>query len=247
MIDRLFPHPYQAGTEGGRPTPNGEVQIVSAPEAGILASIDAPGLVEAARRADAVVEVVPTVGDFVTRDSPLFRVYANDGSVSSWNGELDHLAGWVSLRIERTMDGDVAFGFRQLVDIAERALSPSVNDPTIAVHAIDHMHDLLRTLSTRSLLVDVVEDEEGRGRLVVSRPTWDDYLSLAADEVRHYGVSSVQVMRRLRAMLEDLRSVAPPERQDPIRRQLELLDRSIERHWDPEEQPIARQADQQGH
>jgi uncharacterized membrane protein len=205
---------------------------------------------EAARRVGALVELVPAIGDFVPRGAPLLLVHGGtDISRASTDGRPPpDLARFVTLGTERTPEDDVAFGFRQLVDVAERALSPGTNDPTIAVHAVNHMHDLLRTLVTRDLPNGVYADADGSARLIVPRPTWGEYVSLATDEVRHYGAESIQVTRRLRAMLEDLVEVAPDARQAPLRRQLALLDASIERHYpDDEERSIARQPDPQGH
>ena len=82
------------------------------------------------------------------------------------------------------MTQDAAFGFRQLVDIGERALSPGTNDPTTAVQALDELHDLLRRLAVRSFPSPVRLDEDGLLLLVLPRPSWADYVALAPDEIR---------------------------------------------------------------
>ena len=91
-----------------------------------------------------------------------------------------------------------------MVDIAIRALSPAVNDPTTAVQVLDHLEDVLREIGTTHL----VSNEERTGPrhhgVVVPVRRWDDYLTLGVTEIREYGGNSVQVMRRLRAMLEHL-------------------------------------------
>jgi uncharacterized membrane protein len=250
MIDRIYRDEAVAPTEQPALPRRREAGVVSAADSGVVASVDVAGLMEAARRVGALVELVPAIGDFVPRGAPLLLVHGGtDISRASTDGRPPpDLARFVTLGTERTPEDDVAFGFRQLVDVAERALSPGTNDPTIAVHAVNHMHDLLRTLVTRDLPNGVYADADGSARLIVPRPTWGEYVSLATDEVRHYGAESIQVTRRLRAMLEDLVEVAPDARQAPLRRQLALLDASIERHYpDDEERSIARQPDPQGH
>jgi uncharacterized membrane protein len=117
----------------------------------------------------------------------------------------------------------VAFGFRELVDIAERALSPAVNDPTTAAQAIDVMHDLLRRLATRATPTGRHLDPEGRLRLIVPVYSFRAMLALALDEIEHYGASDVQVPRRLRAMLIDLADVALPAYRSVLNQRLNSL------------------------
>jgi uncharacterized membrane protein len=103
------------------------------------------------------------------------------------------------------------------VDIAIRALSPAVNDPTTAVQALDQITDLLRRLGSRQLRIGRIKDEHDILRLTFATPTWEDYLSLTFDEIRIYGATSLQVMRRLRTALYDLASEIPLERQAAVR------------------------------
>jgi uncharacterized membrane protein len=111
--------------------------------------------------------------------------------------------------------------------MAIKALSPAVNDPTTAVQAIDQIEDLLRQLGARHLEVGQVQDETGALRVMFPTPTWEDFLSLAFDEIRFYGATSLQVMRRLRTALYDLASVVVPERQQAIRHYLAHLDLTV--------------------
>jgi uncharacterized membrane protein len=149
--------------------------------------------------------------------------------------------------IERTMAQDPAFGFRQLVDIAERALSPAINDPTTAVQAIDRIHDLLRRVARRPAATGVHADADGVPRLVVPVPSWNDLLHLGCDEIRQYGAGSLQVCRRLHAMFEDLLTVTDPGRAEAVRAQVALLDRAVARAFvDPEDRAAAGCPDRQG-
>ncbi len=98
----------------------------------------------------------------------------------------------------------MTFGFRRLVDIAERALSPGVNDPTTAVQAIDELHDILRRMIGEGSVVGVHLDDEGVPRVLTQEWTFGQYLDLAVDEIAHWGKDSLQIPRRLEEMLADL-------------------------------------------
>jgi uncharacterized membrane protein len=135
-----------------------------------------------------------------------------------------------------------------LVDIAIKALSPAINDPTTAVQAIDQIEDLLYRLGRRALDAGCVRDDQGVLRLIFPTPTWEDYLTLAFDEIRQFGASSVQVMRRLRsALLGLMDSVTEAERQAVVQRYLQHLNLVVEHSMlDAEDQVMALQEDRQG-
>ena len=126
----------------------------------------------------------------------------------------------------RSLEEDVGFGLRQLVAIAERALSPGINDPTTAVQVIDQLHDLLRRLATRSLPPRQTVTEDGRLALLVPQPAFADYLTLAVDEIAHWGSDTERVQRRLRVMLEDLEDAALPKHRPALARALNSLGRN---------------------
>ena len=156
-------------------------------------------LLEESQKANAVVQLIPVVGDFVGKDEPLFALY---GNVS----ELDEniLASSIDFGVERTLDQDPTFAFRIILDIALKALSPAINDPTTAVLAIDQLHRLLRSVGKRNLRTDNITDESGKLRVIFRTPNWEDFVNLACTELRRYGADSIQVVRRLRAMIENL-------------------------------------------
>ena len=116
---------------------------------------------------------------------------------------------------------------RLLVDIAIRALSPAVNDPTTAVQSLDQIEDLLIRLGNSQLNIGRFADATGRVRLMVPFPTWDDFLRLALDEIRMYGRNSTQIMRRMSALLAALTDAVLPDRLPAVRRWEERLDGSI--------------------
>jgi len=148
---------------------------------------------------------------------------------------------------ERTFDQDPKYAIRLLVDIAIRALSPAINDPTTAVQALDQIEDLLRRLGRRRLEIGAIYDGEGNLRLVTPHPCWDDFLALAFDEIRVYGAQSVQVMRRMKALAGDLIDFLPEERHKPLLRQQRRLNATIARSFETaEEKREASVEDRQG-
>jgi uncharacterized membrane protein len=148
---------------------------------------------------------------------------------------------------ERTSAQDPKFLLRILADISIKALSPAINDPTTAVQAIDEIEDLLVRLGRRDLDIGRRRDPGGALRLTIPVPSWEDYLGLACDEIRLCGSPSIQVARRMRAMLNDLMAALPPRRRPALERQRALLDRSIERAFaDGEDRLEAMKEDRQG-
>jgi len=204
--------------------------------------LDLEGLVRQARHANGLIEFVPQVGDFMAADEPLFRLYG--GAIAIDDRQL--LAS-VALGSERTIEQDPTFAFRILVDIAIKALSPAINDPTTAVLAIDQIHRLLRHVGLRHVSREEVCDEAGKLRLVFRTPNWEDFVHLACTEIRHCGTGSIQITRRMRSMLDNLMNTLPPHRHAELRKQLELLDRAIEGHYAfAEDRALARMPDPQG-
>ncbi len=196
-------------------------------EAGVVTSVDDGWLVHLAREDELTIEFLHMVGDFVPYGAPLLRVWSRAGGDSPAEPPTDGLRNAIQVGQERTMTQDTAFGFRQIIDIAVRALSPGVNDPTTALQALDQLHDLLRRLAIRQIPAPSRLDEDGAVLLYLPRPDWADYVSLALDEIRQYGSNSIQIARRLRHLLLDLQAVAPPFRQGPILRQMRLLDAGL--------------------
>ncbi|MEJ7741135.1 MAG: DUF2254 family protein [Nocardioidaceae bacterium] len=128
---------------------------------------------------------------------------------------------------ERTLNQDVAYGIRLLVDIAERSLSSGpFEDPTTAVQAIDRIHDILRQIARRPLHSGQYHDAAGTLRLLAPTMQWQGFVQVAFDEIRQAGAGSPQVSRRLKAALDDLLTVAPPERRPALEHQLALLGRT---------------------
>lgn len=226
-IDRLHPRvggaPRPAPEPGWRPDePPRRVHWTGT--SGYVQAIAEDHLMERAIELDAIIRVIPAPGDFLARSAAVLEVWLPPDEECP-----PTIDTWFGVGYERTVRQDPAFGFRQLVDIAERALSPGVNDPTTAVQCIDRLYELLLCLGDRDFPDPHRLDDHGRLRVVVPRLGWDDYVRLAFEEIRQYGESSIQVSRRLRMVLTDLAATVDEPRRPVIREELELLDRGIMR------------------
>ena len=214
LVDRLYsdhgPTPYPAP---GSPT------VVRANKSGVIVKVGIAELVREAQRTSSALKLIPMLGTFVPADGPLFLV---DGEPHEVDEEA--LRGALIMKLEPTLDDDVRYGLRLLVDIAERSLADSpFQDPSTAVQAVDRLHDILRQLVKRPFPDGRYRDDAGVVRLTVPTMSWEAYVHLAFDEIRIAGAGSPQIARRLKAALSDLRSLASPERAEVIEQQLVLL------------------------
>jgi uncharacterized membrane protein len=209
---------------------------------GIILAVNLETLTTAAEKTDGVIELTPQIGDFVAEDEPLFNLYGSDRAVDE-----KVLRTAIAFGSERTMEQDPAFAFRIVVDIALKALSPAINDPTTAVLAIDQLHRMLRAVGRRNLRTDEILNASGQLRVIFRTPNWDDFVHLAFTEIRAYGASNVQIVRRLRAMIENLKATLPSHRQNELQHEASLLDREAKRLFVyPEDLALAGIADSQG-
>lgn len=207
-----------------------------------LQAIDVKALVQLARQDDARIEVVVAVGDTVLEGMPLLHLFGSDGRVPE-----AQLRGAFALGDERTFEQDPKYAMRLLVDIAIRALSPAINDPTTAVQALDQIGDLLARLGRRRLEIGEFQDNAGSVRVVAEFPSWDDFLHLGFEEILAYGAKSVQIMRRMKALVADLLAVLPAERHAALKYWHERLQTSIGRSFQDAEEKISASAeDRQG-
>ena len=245
VIESVYPAPTkgvitppQHDKEGGVP----DRIVRQRGKSAIVLAVNLERLVAKARRTNVVIEVVPQVGDFVAVDEPLFYLYGNADAIDERK-----LRALVAFGTERTMEQDPMFAFRILVDIALKALSAAINDPTTAVLAIDQLHRLLRMVGKRSLAREEILDRSGRVRVILRTPNWEDFVHISFREIRQCGAGSIQIPRRLRAAIENLIQTLPTHRHDALRAELTLLDLAIaSKHPFPEDLALARIPDSQG-
>jgi uncharacterized membrane protein len=174
--------------------------------------------------------------------TPILRVLGGNGPLPAAD-----LLDAIELGSERTFEQDPKYAIRLLVDIAIKALSPAVNDPTSAVQALDQIEDLLLRLGSRRLEIGAFRDHEGKVRVLISVPSWEDFLRLAFDEIRSYGAKSVQVMRRMKALVSEMILVLPEERHPALRYWQERLRSTIDSSFgDAQDKLDASTEDRQG-
>lgn len=212
-----------SGPPSGDPLAPETGRVMHRGRAGVLRDVNVARLVRSARRQGVVLRLLPRIGDFVVPGTPVLAVH---GGPAPPPYALKHT---VSVGVERTLHQDVTFGLRQLVDIALRALSTAVNDPTTAVQCLDRIVQYLAVVVRLPLGAVHHRDRGGEVRLVQDGPGWSDIVDLAFEEIRWCAVISPQVTRRLLAGIDDLLSLAPPERRKPLVRHRALLVQAVER------------------
>jgi uncharacterized membrane protein len=239
-LDRKQSAPPGDRVEWGSPKPDLRVH---ASRSGAIQAIHTDGIVKFAADRGLVCVLRNTIGDFVTTGGVLAEVYG-PGS----ERDAGRIRGMIALGSERTIDQDPAFALRILVDIAIRALSPAVNDPTTATQMINHIGALLLGLGTSDPAgPGMFFSHDGQVRLAVPARTWEDYLALGVTEIRHYGRNSPQTCRRLRALLVDLEAAVLPDNRPTVHRQLMMLDKMVtEAFADPDQREFALRRDRQG-
>ncbi|MFF2328521.1 MULTISPECIES: DUF2254 domain-containing protein [unclassified Streptomyces] len=209
--------------------------------AGVLREVNAERLVRAAARQGVVLRLIPRIGDFLVPGMPVLAVHGGDAPSRRM------LRYTLSVGSERTLCQDPAFGLRQLSDIALRALSPAVNDPTTAVQCLDRIVRLLAAVVHLPLGAARHRDGTGAVRLVRDLPEWTDLVDLAFEEIRGCAARQPQVSRRMLAAIDDLMALAPEGRKGALVRHRALLVKSVE-HAVPDvtERAFALLPDRQG-
>jgi uncharacterized membrane protein len=238
-IEENFP-PASAYVEAEPPQPDpAPRRIYYTGTAGVITATDLHGLVELCRQRGCWLELTVGVGEYLAHGTPVALVHG---------GDLDdrEVVRFFLIGGERTFVQDPAFGFRQLVDTSIRALSPAVNDPTTGVQAIDRISDLLAITGKQPDPTGLRVDSAGTVRVKRKLRDFDRLLVLALTEVIRYGADTPQVVRRLRAVLDELEATLPQERHAAIARQRSLLDAAVSTALPAAFAAVASAADREG-
>jgi len=204
--------------------------------------LDIAAFIRLATEAAGAIEMTISVGDVVLESTSMLRVMGGTGPIPE-----EALRSAIELGAERTFDQDPKYAIRLLVDIAIRALSPAVNDPTTAVQALNEIEDLLLRLGRRRLEIGTYRDTAGNPKFLMRYPTWEDFLRLALDEIRFYGANSVQVMRRMKALIAELLLILPEERSPALHYWEARLQSTVHGAFSDKEDVLdASDADRQG-
>ena len=232
VIEVLYPNPYTENikTASQEPNPTEDTNsriIVQSGCSGFFIAFGMRDMIAEAKRVKGRIQIIPRVGDYVPRGEPMFRVFPANAPWSENN-----LLSTVIFGVERNVEQDPAYAFRLIVDVASKALSPGVNDPTTAVMALEQIQSLLKMVGSRNLNFGEVRDEENEIRLNYSTPTWEQYVELGISEIRLFGVSSLQIAQRLQVLLDYLMRVLPESRHPPLQLEMELLHEMVKKHYD---------------
>src|SRR5271157_6559445 len=198
--------------------------VVRSRDTGAIQAMNVQAMVGWARTHDCLLVLPHYVGDFVGRGDALFEVYGAPSDASALERKL---LGWVALGAERTIDQDPAFALRIMVDVAGKALSAAINDPTTAVQVLDYLTECLRLVGTTDLSGQQWQPGDPKRGLIIRTRRWEDFLELGTTEIREYGATSIQVLRRMRAMLENLAVDVRPEHRAAVAYELARLDRTV--------------------
>jgi uncharacterized membrane protein len=227
VIDEVYPHQpgYREAEERCPEPPLVAVGLPSA-RSGYIQAVDPDPLVRTAVRHGVVVVVARQVGDHVVAGTPIAWAWGRTaGQPPPGAGTLrEAVDEAVQVGFERTMVQDVGFGIRRLVDIANKALSPAVNDPYTGVQAVHHLSVLLCSLARLRLGDWIVRDDQGELRVAVPRPKFPDYLRLGTAQIRRFGAAEPAVTRALIVLLRDVgTSSATEDRRHACVRHIRLV------------------------
>ncbi|MET3767772.1 putative membrane protein [Marisediminicola sp. UYEF4] len=206
-LDHSFPD--DAGVPAIVPSGGGSNEIlVGAAESGFLLMVDEHSLLDLAIARSVVIRIDALPGSSLVRGVPLATLWPQQpGTVIAADDVADlrkGVAAAVSSGSERTIVQDAGFGLRQLIDVTAKALSPGINDPTTAVHALGHAAALLCDLAARDLGPRLHRDDNDRVCVIVRRPTFAHYLDLVVAQPRLYGIADPAVTGRLLRLLQEV-------------------------------------------
>ncbi|MDJ0333797.1 DUF2254 domain-containing protein [Salinibacterium sp. G-O1] len=215
----------------------GEPHILTAQRSGFISAVDHSSLVDTARRYSVVFAEEHTVGSSVIAGTVLVSWWSDTGELVDADALQAAVNDAYSFEYERTAAQDVGFGIRQIADIASKALSPGVNDPTTAVHALSHLSAILGALTELPEQRPGLVDEDGNLRVIRGIHEFDDLLEVALQQPRRYGAGDPDVAARMLALLDEVGYVArTPGQREAVRAQLGRMVASIDAaDYDPTE------------
>jgi uncharacterized membrane protein len=218
-IDRLYPEEigHSAADEQDRPHLPADFDqraiVARAKQSGYVQQIDGESLLRGAVEHGLVVRIDSRPGRFVSEGDPLLSACPGD---SLSEDDIASLANAVIIGRERTPEQDVEFSVRRIVEIAQRALSPGVNDPTTAVYCIDRIGEVFGRIARRAIPSPIRCDDEGRLRTVTEVASLEELACPAFTAIARYGLEDADVIRRLLVVMYAVGRIAPPAAQTAI-------------------------------
>lgn len=221
-IDALFPD--ELGQDEDEPPPAPESDrgwhAVPALRSGYVVEVDSGGLLEFARKRGAVLRMERAVGEFVIESQPLASLA--DGATSDPRADARALDALYTLASERTIRQDAAFGVQQIVDIATRALSPGINDPSTATMCIDHLSALCVRLARRRM-PSRLRGDPGGPRVIARGPSFAALVALGFEPLTRHAANNPDVLAALERAALALERAAPPRRRGLVRGCLDAI------------------------
>ena len=225
VIDQLMPDPWRPAHHDlafGAPLES-IVHAIKSPRSGYIRFVDIPRLTALAKAYGVCLRLGRRVGQFVPEGGVLLT--ASRSERISAERAAEFLAA-IDIGPTRTMQQDVEFGVVQIVDIALRAISPAVNDPTTAISSVDQLSAILIRWAGRSPPQTYRYDPPHVLRVIVPWADFEGVLDLAFEQVRHYAVADAAVSLRLMRALGDISSASPnpAARRQLLERGKQILD-----------------------
>jgi uncharacterized membrane protein len=240
-IDRLFPEKLGQGTAEDdddqtlRPLSERNWRTVPARQSGYIQNVDNTALLRLARGRKTIVRMEYGIGEFVVRDTTLASLALKDPPDQK---TITALQAAFSISSHRTVEQDVGFGIRQIVDVALKALSPGVIDTTTAVMCVDYLTAILARIAPRQI-PSVHRYEEGQLRVIAKGPSFESLLAESFDQIRSIAKDDVAIMSRMLGAFQTLAGlIADPNRRRALRDQVqwvaEMAERTVESPHDRE-------------
>jgi uncharacterized membrane protein len=235
-VDRLFPEKLGQGPvddddedQPTLPLPERTWQAVPATGNGYIQSVDNAALLRLAREHKTIVRMERGIGDFVVHDTPLASLALESPPAEEIIAALQAAYG---IERHRTLEQDCAFGVRQIVDMALRALSPGINDTTTAVMCVDYLTAILARLASRPI-PSSRRSEDGELRVIAIGQSFASLVAESFDQIRGSAIGNVAIILRMLGALQTIASLtASPNRRRALRDQVqwitELAERTIE-------------------
>ncbi len=185
-------------------------------------TVDADTLLDLAREHATILRMERSIGEFVAAGTPLISIMGTDDVDEAMAAKLN--AVYVINR-QRTLEQDAAFGIRQIVDIALKALSPGINDTSTAVMCVDYLMAILCRLAGRRIPTPSRSDQ-GEVRVIALGPTFEELLSEAFDQIRQHADGNVAILLRMLGAIHTIagRTTGPSRRSALGRKVVEIAE-----------------------
>jgi uncharacterized membrane protein len=236
LVDELFPVPcaHDAPPVVRPEPPTGAVPLL-APKSGYLQTVDVEDLAGLAAATGHSVQLVTFVGDYVTAGGILGSCWRMNTAAAPEPGVLQRILQHLHIGFERTLQQDVRFGLRQMVDIALRALSPAINDPYTAIQVVHHVSAIESVLASRALTDDVRRDSSGQVLVWLPYPGFETYLQVGCAQIRRYGSHEPLVLAAILQMVSAVaQNCVSESRRMSVQAQIDLVVRAAERELSEE-------------